>query len=237
MLPSWLTEKPHCPASLRYHLVRASPTSSYEFDFVEGGHPCPGHPAIAAVYGVQQTYLSYCDGSARSALAALDDLAAHVSENGPFDAIMGFSMGSLMAATLLLRPHEVTADRPEWAAARAMVRSAVFMCGIRPLASIELQQEMMEKLRGQDVGLHGRYNHINVPTVHIWSPSDPEILGESEALMKMCDKDKRVEILHTAGHAVPSDSVEAEAAAAKIHKMLVNVQPRDFSRRSQLPRS
>lgn len=133
---------------------------------------------------------------------------------------MGFSMGSLIAATLLLQPRECTTDKPEWAAARTMVRVAVFLSGIRPLSPLALQRGQLEKITSQDISSTGRYSPIKTPSVHFWDMTDQEIPGESKALADMCVKDTRTESLHLAGHAVPSAGAEVKAVAVAIHKIL-----------------
>lgn len=137
---------------------------------------------------------------------------------------MGFSLGSSIAASLLLEPRETGSDRPGWAAARAMIRSAIFLCGITPFDATKLQDNELARVDKDDVGTHGRWSCIGVPTVHLWSPDDTEIPGESRALADMCVEDRRVELLHSAGHAVPSDSLEVEAAAAAIRGLFQRLQ-------------
>lgn len=207
-------------ASLRYHM--GSPTT-FEFDFVDGAHPWPAHPSIYEVFGPQQTYLSYFDGSALGAIAAVDDLATYLIDNGPFDAVVGFSMGGALAATLLLRPQNPAMDKADWISARAMVRSAVFLCGTLPVDVMELWRGRMAWISPQDIGPGGKLYHIEVPSVHAWSPEDVEIPEESKALTRMCDASKVVEILHSEGHGVPSKSVEVAAISSAIIEMLHSV--------------
>lgn len=97
-------------ASLRYHL---GPATAYDFDFVGGAYHWPAYPGISDLFGPQQAYLSYIDGSAAGAIAFLEDLAARLTENGPFDAVMGLSVGGAKLATLLLRPRDTSLDKRE----------------------------------------------------------------------------------------------------------------------------
>ncbi|KAK5626261.1 hypothetical protein RRF57_001976 [Xylaria bambusicola] len=194
--------------------------TAIEFDFVEGAYSWPPRPEIISIYGASQPSLSYYDGSAPSALTAIDDLAAYVTENGPYSAVIGFSMGGSLAATLLLRPHDGEADRPAWAVARNMIRSAVFLSSTRPWNTMELRQGRMEKVSSSQVGLLGRWNSIHQPTVHIRSPADPETIGESDELSQMCQENRRGKAAHTAGHAVPADPAHVKVAATAIQKLL-----------------
>ncbi|KAI1322482.1 serine hydrolase FSH [Xylariaceae sp. FL0255] len=209
--------------SLRYQLANIDPNTLFSFDFVNGSHPWPAHPEVAAVYGGDQ-HLSYYDGSSASALQALDDLAAHVIDNGPYDSVMGFSMGGSLAATLLLSPQDPATDRPDWAAARAMIHSAIFMSSAQPWETIEMSKGRMVKVRTQEVGTEGRWKPIEIPTFHLWSPRDLDIEPcESQDLMHMCKEDQRADFQHDAGHAIPTDVSGTETIAIEIQHMFARL--------------
>ncbi|KAF2962695.1 hypothetical protein GQX73_g10878 [Xylaria multiplex] len=204
-------------ATLRY-LV--DPDSGWEFDFVDGAYPWPAHPAVAAVFGAEQACLSYFDGSASSALAAIGDLATHIIANGPFDCVMGFSMGGAMVATLLLQPYDPSLDFPAWIAARKMIRSAVFLCGTSPVDIAQLRQGKLGWVAGNLVGPGAKLSRITIPTVHAWSSADTEKWAESEALGNMCLEETRTVVMHSAGHGVPSNRSEIRDLANAIRGMI-----------------
>jgi pimeloyl-ACP methyl ester carboxylesterase len=196
--------------------------STYEFDFVDGAHPWPAHSAVAEVFGPNQAYRSYFDGSASSALGAVDDVAEYVLENGPFHAVMGFSMGGALAATVLLNRRDTGYDKPEWVAARSRIRCAVFLSATLPLDTAELQRGGLTWVSPADVGSsdRGRLSLIEIPTVHAWSNADLDNPGESNAVAQMCAEKGKVEILHAAGHGIPSSGNDVEAIASAIRKMI-----------------
>ncbi|KAI0415488.1 serine hydrolase FSH [Xylaria grammica] len=204
-------------AALRY-LV--DPDSGWEFDFVDGAYPWPAHPAVAAVFGAEQACLSYFDGSASSALAAIGDLATHIVANGPFDCVMGFSMGGAMAATLLLEPYDPSLDSPNWIAARKMIRSAVFLCGTSPVDIAQLRQGKLDWVEDSLVGPGAKLNRIMIPTVHAWSSADTEKWAESFALGNMCLEETRTVVMHSAGHGVPCNRDEIQHLANAIREMV-----------------
>ena len=80
-----------------------------------------------------------------SALKAVDDLATYVAEHGPFDAIMGFSLGAALAATLLLRAESQQARLP--------IRCAIFLCGVLPCNWHEPEGRDFQLLRATDIQL------------------------------------------------------------------------------------
>lgn len=173
---------------------------------------------------MQQEYLSYFDGSAASALTAIDNLATHILENGPYDAIMGFSMGGAMAATLLLQPQNPEADNPSWLAARKLIRGAVFICSTLPVDTMELRHGRMGWVKAEDVGPAGKLHPIGVPTVHAWSPRDLCNCAESRLLVSMCIETQRTEVLHDAGHGIPSGISEVTSMSDVIQGMMNKIE-------------
>lgn len=195
-----------------------------QFFFVDGDHPWPPSPDIAAIYGKEQEYVSYFDGSAASAVNTLDDLANYVIEEGPFDAVLGFSMGTMIAATLLLCPSITDGGRSAWADARSKIRSAIFFCGLQPMNSIELFEGGLERVKVDEVGSSGQWHGIQIPTLHVWSPQDMGNGRESKSLVAMCEEDVRAEILHGEGHTIPSRMDTVDEIVVAIAKMLSTLQ-------------
>lgn len=191
-----------CLAALRHQLG-----DDFHFDFLDGEHPWPAANGICEAFGDQQICYSYFDGSTRSVIKAVDDLADYVRDNGPFDAVMGFSLGAALVATLLVRDTKPVPS--------LRIGCAIFLCGTLPCDWHELGQGSMQLLLAKDVG-----NVIQIPTVHAWSPNDVDYPGQSAQLFQMCEATKRVEVLHGGGHSVPSQGVELVALAEAIQRTL-----------------
>ncbi|KAI0553285.1 serine hydrolase FSH [Xylaria curta] len=207
-------------APLRYNL---DPDHAWQFEFVNGAYPWPADPIVAEVFGAHHTGLSYFDGSASSALAAIDSLAAHLIQNGPFDCVIGFSMGAAMVATLLLTPRTSAHDKADWVAARPMVRCAVFLCGTLPVDPRQLEQGKMGWIEPNMVSQDGHLCPIDVPTVHVWSLADTQNASASQSLKLMCLGNKSNEILHDAGHTVPCEGSIVQVIADAIRTMLAQI--------------
>ncbi|PSN72075.1 hypothetical protein BS50DRAFT_583665 [Corynespora cassiicola Philippines] len=188
-------------AALRYQLG-----PEYRYDFVDGDHAWPAAPGVAEVFGLDDEYFSYSDGSAESWKQAVDDLEAYVVENGPFHAILGFSLGAALAATLLLRPANQAAGK---------IRTAFFVCGILPCDWTQLELGNLHIPQASEVG-----ELIRIPTLHAWSANDTDYPGQSLGLVRMCNASLRTEVMHCAGHQVPSQLYEVTAIAAAFKHMI-----------------
>ncbi|KAL8868805.1 MAG: hypothetical protein Q9174_004740 [Haloplaca sp. 1 TL-2023] len=104
--------------------------------------------------------------------------------DGPFDGILGFSEGSSVAASLMLRR-----------AARGKVplfQFAIFFCAILPFRFDDKGPILADEspLR------------INVPTLHITGARDPARLS-SMALYHLCDQNSAALYDHGKGHTIP----------------------------------
>ncbi|KAI0187510.1 serine hydrolase FSH [Astrocystis sublimbata] len=207
-------------APLRYYL---GPFQNWDFEFVDGEYAWPIDQSVAAVFGVHHTGLSYYDGTPPSALSAIDSLAAHLCQNGPYDCVIGFSLGAAMIATLLLTPQIDAKDNPEWAAARSKVRSVVFLSGTLPVDRQQLMKGHMGWIKPDEVGQNGVWNLMDIPSVHAWSPRDASNAGESQCLREMCVAHTRTEIVHDAGHAVPAHGSAVASLGLSIGTMLAQI--------------
>ncbi|KAE8143893.1 serine hydrolase FSH [Aspergillus pseudotamarii] len=184
-------------AALRYQLGE-----TFEYDFVDGEYHCSAARGISEIFGDDQIYYSYFDGSADSAMKATRDLLAYTDENGPFDAVMGFSLGAALAVMLLLHVNQLQAAG-EQIPVRLPFKCAILLCGVLPYSLTELQRGQKKLLHPEETGAI-----IRIPTVHAWSPNDVDYPGHSRLLMQMCDPAKRVDIAHCVGHGVPSRGEE-----------------------------
>jgi pimeloyl-ACP methyl ester carboxylesterase len=182
---------------------------------------------IRDAFGEQICY-SYYDGSAESALDMAQDLSTYVSENGPFDAVMGFSLGAALAATLLLGDAAVhsmrevgnksISDSDASPRHSLIFRCAVFLSGTLPCDWNELTRGNLSFLHASDVK-----HPIQIPTLHAWSPADVEYPHQSEELAEMCVSQRRTVVLHNDGHAPPTHQESIHSTAKAIREMVANL--------------
>ena len=163
------------------------------------------------MFGDQQICYSYFDESAESAFKVVEDLATYVAEHGPFDAIMGFSLGAALAATLLLRVEKQQVQLP--------IKCAIFLCGTLPCDWHELERKHFQLLQAKDVQFA-----IKVPTVHVWSSNDIEYPGQSAQLVQMCEATSRIEVVHSGGHIVLSQGKDLVALAHAVHQIISSIE-------------
>ncbi|VBB80909.1 Putative protein of unknown function [Podospora comata] len=196
-------------ASLRQHLP-----SGCTYDWYPGLHPSPPAPGIREAFGTSHQCFSYFDGSAKGGMEAVDKLADHLLAHGPYDAILAFSMGGALAATLLLRPDQ---QDPQVREAKSKIKSVVFLSSIMPSGWDELESGRVTFLKANRVS---EENKIAIPTVHAWSNKDVHYPGMAKQVMNMCKQETRVEVKHSAGHGIPSVQGEASDLARVITHML-----------------
>ena len=133
-------------------------------------------------------YLSYFDpDSASTILDAINDLDAYVSEAGPFDGVLGFSQGAVLAATLLARRRH----HPPFI-------FAIFICAGPPFSETALKKGVVEFLDpAKDEG-----PVILVPSAHIYGAKDPNA-EYAHVLAKLCQNYGQIIYDHGAGHEIP----------------------------------
>lgn len=105
-------------------------------------------------------------------------------DDGPFDGILGFSEGSSVAASLMLRR-----------AAQGRVplfRFAIFFCAVLTFRSDNEGPILADE----------RPERIRVPTLHITGARDPARLS-SMTLYNLCDKQLVFHYDHGKGHTIP----------------------------------
>ena len=141
---------------------------------------------IATVFPHDQYFAYYDPTEPSSILQAVDDLAAYMSAEGPFDGVMGFSQGAALAAMLLTR--ESTAEA---------FRFAIFLCAGLPFCEAGLRQGVLRHL---DPKVDKEV--IRLPTAHIFGSKD-DALQASLAMKDLCVAGGRWLFDHRAGHEIP----------------------------------
>lgn len=117
---------------------------------------------------------------------AIAQLDAYVSAEGPFDAIMGFSAGAVLAASYLVEKQRAGLSPP-------------FKCGVF-LSSANSGAEMRHL--GVDASA-GDQVLIRLPTAHIWGSVDETAPTGGADLARYCDPTLRQTVVHDGGHQMP----------------------------------
>lgn len=111
-----------------------------------------------------------------------------MAEEGPFDAVLGFSQGAALAASLIAQHNETHPG------AAPLFRVAVFLCGADPWATSGL--ERMSRVDGA--------YPITIPTAHVVGALDP-VCPQSMRLYALCEPSQAVFYDHGSKHMVPFD--------------------------------
>jgi predicted esterase len=133
-------------------------------------------------------------------MQALSQLSTFISEEGPFDGVIGFSQGATLLATYLML---VNKQQPE---ASIPFRCAIFLSATRPYDTQALARGKLEYVE-PTVGAEPL---IRLPTAHIWGLKDIENRDASEQLAMLCDEAQREEVKHDGGHEIPGARAQSD---------------------------
>ena len=198
-------------AALRY-LVG----DNHEYDYVDGGVIWPPAPGIEEVFGKDGEYYTYfIPDSAFGILSAVNYLADYIASEGPFDAVMGFSQGASLAATLILRNQEAKSGHPASAHPQNPFKCAIFLSGQLPFDCADLERGKIRQLAPDIDNVV-----MEIPTAHFWGINDTLYPDASPKLCRLCAEGSRLEVTHMAGHGVPSKGDELERMAVAFRETL-----------------
>ena len=202
----------HPVASLRYELGE----SEHEYEFVNGALLWPPARGIQDVFGEHTACYSYFDGSSpASVLEAIRSLEDLVLIHGPFDGVIGFSQGAVLAATLLVVAHADAERGPR----KMPFRCAVFLCGGLPFDYSALSEGVVRQIEPTE----HQPPLIRTPVVNCWAANDTDYPGMGPPLAKLCIAEKNLEVIHSAGHGVPAEGEDLLRLHAAIVDMITQV--------------
>jgi len=178
-------------AALRYELG-----NHHVYEFVEGSVPCDPAPGdrplfvvlrkvLTATLEPQLTsssagvgnlsssndgYFQYFDDTSLSSYQQLiEDVESYVASEGPFDAVMAFSQGTIVAWGLMTHRFQLFA-------------CAIFFPGGVPGDPSALLQGKMQLLDRDTCR-----KAIHIPTAHVWGEHDLEMPENGQPLSETCD--------------------------------------------------
>ncbi|KAI0003512.1 serine hydrolase FSH [Xylariaceae sp. FL0662B] len=157
------------------------------------------------------------DAAVRDAIDADDRAGA----TGPWVALLGFSQGAKLAASLLFR-QQLRAEKLGAAAARARSdwKFAVLLAGRAPIVNLDPQLFRSSLLSmPSEIGLTGgpdlmemmSGNHIlRLPTIHVHGLSDPGLSLHRELLEEYCDPNTARLVEWNGNHRVPLKGTDVQ---------------------------
>lgn len=114
---------------------------------------------------------------------ALDQLCSYVDAQGPFDGVMAFSAGAVLAALYLLQHWQQEKPLP--------FRFAVFF------STASSDAELAELRLAPTPGC------LKLPTAHIWCQNDLTAPNGGAAMASLCDPSQAFVSIHEGGHEFP----------------------------------
>ncbi|KAK8850861.1 DUF341 domain protein [Apiospora arundinis] len=167
----------------------------HEFEFVEGTVEVPMFPGVESLAGTEDRrfYAYYNPADTTTIPRALSQLDEYVRAEGPFDAILGFSAGAVLAAMYLVdQQRRQKAD--EGAPPALPFKCAVLLSP--GSSSTELAW----------LGFDAQKDTIRIPTAHVWGSADDVAPTGGQDLAETCDASRRQIAIHGGGHELPSQS-------------------------------
>ncbi|KAF2732823.1 hypothetical protein EJ04DRAFT_302833 [Polyplosphaeria fusca] len=149
---------------------------------------------------------------AKTAAEALEFLKGIIKEHGPFDAIVGYSEGSILAGTLIMREQALR----EAGGYNNHFKLAMFFGGWPPL-----KQDLTGMMYCDETD-----EVIPIPTCHVIGSLDPYVDG-SMALYNVCDPETAILFDHAKGHTLPRTKETVKELGDTIRDMIKEARARE----------
>ena len=129
----------------------------------------------------------------------MEDLEAYIASEGPFDAVMAFSQGAIIASGLMIY-NQLQLRHPRRSCSHSQpFKCAIFFSGGTPGDPAAFLQhghlQVIDCAAYQEV--------IRVPTAHVWGTNDSDHPDYGPPLSQLCSAELRSIFVHGGGHEVP----------------------------------
>ena len=153
------------------------------------------------LFPASDDYYDYWDDSIESKLKALSDLDEYIKEEGPFDGVLAFSQGALLATVFHIREAKL---HPTKHLLNPAFRVAILFNSPQAVDPIQGLESGVEKYLSASDG-----PMIHIPTAHIWGKNDHVWAKGSEEVAGICNPEKRTVFVHEHGHEIPTTKTES----------------------------
>ncbi|KAI1464032.1 serine hydrolase FSH [Daldinia caldariorum] len=177
-------------AALRYELG-----DHHTYDFVEGTIPSAVAPEFDGLVSSKDEFFSYLDLDDRANyLSILEDLDNYISEEGPFDAVLAFSEGAMIAATYIIWKAKQTPKQQRMA--------PIFKCAVFFSAWDAYDPDLLSEGVLRPLNPSADRDLIRMPTAHIWGVGDASSTKASN-VSEICVSETRQVYVHPGSHEIP----------------------------------
>ncbi|KAL3461785.1 serine hydrolase FSH [Aspergillus heterothallicus] len=174
-------------AAFRYELG-----DGHTYDFVQGLFHEPLGAEFQEIFPTEKDGFSYFNlDPAAASLQPVQDLEDFMAAEGPYDGVIAFSQGIIVASTIIFR--SVQEGRP-----------SPFKCAIffSPRLGAMDYGEFQRSGKVGEIDFDAHQGVIPVPTALIWGREDPD-RGKAAQLQKLYPQGRLFSYVHSGGHAVP----------------------------------
>ncbi|KAL4917378.1 serine hydrolase FSH [Aspergillus aurantiobrunneus] len=175
-------------AALRYELG-----DGHTYDYAEGLFTTPIAPEVESFVTGNETGFSHFDlESSTGSLKPVQDLEDFVAAEGPYDGVIAFSQGIVLASTLIIRNLQEGKPVP--------FKCAVFFSPVMGLLDVE---ETSRAGRAVEIDASRSSSTVmTLPTAVIWGSQDPYQVKARE-MVPLCAPEQLSTFVHHGGHEIP----------------------------------
>ncbi|KIM94087.1 hypothetical protein OIDMADRAFT_136692 [Oidiodendron maius Zn] len=204
--------------------------SHFRLVFVDGPFLSQAGPCVQSVYadwGPFRRWLRWTpdhpEVNARTAVAEIEDVLMRAMEDddskggtGDWVALLGFSQGAKMSASLLFRQQlytEKLLQRRQWNKYKKEInfRFAVLLAGRGPLVSLDpdifmppaFQDAAAMSVDSYSTERHQREHILQIPTIHVHGTKDPGLELHRRLMKDFCDGNSTSLVVWDGDHRVP----------------------------------
>lgn len=184
---------PPFTAAIRFELG-----DDHTYEFVEGHIPSEAFPGMREVTSSTDEFFSFADiNNLDSCLKALDLLDAYIKAEGPFDGVIAFSQGAIIAASYLARWRMMQQDtNGKELSAPPPFKCAFFFSAPAAYSWNSVKDGHLRALSRDEDG-----ELVQIPTAHIWGRNDDTI--DATSVSGLCAMDTAETFVHEGGHEIP----------------------------------
>ncbi|CAI7635151.1 unnamed protein product [Penicillium viridicatum] len=198
-------------AALRHELG-----DGHSYDFVDGTFPSALNEDLRELLPPDDETFAYCNPlSPQSCAKAFDDLEGYVQAEGPYDGVMGFSLGATFVMSWMFKKLREQKDKKP---VQLPFKVGIFFSAPGLLQYHDLLAEELfgSKFNPAD-GL------LDLPTAHIWGCHDRD-KEKAEAASQACNELVRSVFVHDKGHEIPISSDNVISMVKAINRAITRAQ-------------